>query len=253
MPAMTKFARIAPAGLDMYSGASFGREYEGTLFSAQFNPHRIQRHIVERIGATFRTTDEDFLTSDDPDFHPTDVTEDADGSLLVVETGAWYLHSCPVSRIAKPEIRGAIYRVRRKGAARPADAWGATLKLPSLKPAELARFLEDARPAVRDHAADLLVQAGDPSIAPLTRMRETGATSGARAAAVFALGRIGRGAPPEAARAAPRDADFEVRIAAARMVGLARDREAVQPLLEMVQKDEPAARRPAATALGPIR
>ncbi len=252
MPAMTKFARIAPSGLARYRGMSFGREYLGNLFSAQFNPHRVQRHIVARSGATFSTVDEDFLTSDDPDFHPTDVTEDADGSLLVVETGAWYLHSCPVSRIAKPEIKGAIYRVRRKGAPRSLDARGTALKLPSLQPAELARFLDDTQPAVRDRAADLLVQAGDASIASLTRVRETSASPGARAAAVFALGRIGQAAAPAAVRAALRDADFEVRIAAARMVGLARDHEAVPRLMEMVQKNEPAARRQAATALGQI-
>ena len=55
----------------------------------------------------------DFLTSRDPDFHPTDVIEDADGSLLVLDTGAWFIHGCPISRVAKPEIKGAIYRIRR--------------------------------------------------------------------------------------------------------------------------------------------
>ena len=82
MPAMTKFARVAPAGLLLYRGAAFGREYENNLFSAHFNPHRVLRHIVERDGATFRTKDEDFFVSSDPDFHPTDVAEDADGSSI---------------------------------------------------------------------------------------------------------------------------------------------------------------------------
>src|SRR5262249_28566367 len=167
MPAMTKFARIAPSGLLLYRGANFGPEYRGNLFSAHFNPHRVQRHIMRRDGATFRTADEDFLTSSDPDFHPTDVAEDADGSLLVVETGAWYLHSCPVSRIAKPEFKGAIYRIRRKGAKRVDDPWGLRLAFEKKAPAELTRFLGDPRPAVRDKALDLLVQAGEPAIEPL--------------------------------------------------------------------------------------
>src|SRR5437879_11882105 len=51
MPVMTKFARIAPAGLARYRGTAFGAEYKGNLFSAQFNPHRVQRHIVYREGA----------------------------------------------------------------------------------------------------------------------------------------------------------------------------------------------------------
>ena len=252
MPALTKFARIAPAGLARYRGTTFGREFEGNLFSAQFNPHRVQRHIVERSGATFRSVDEDFLTSDDPDFHPTDVTEDVDGSLLVVETGAWYLHSCPVSRIAKPEIKGAIYRVRRKGERRRPDAWASVLKLQSLQPPELANFLADPNPAMRDQATEVLVQAGDASIPALVRVRETSPAPAARTAAVFALARIGHGAAPAAVRAALHDASFEVRIAAARMVGIARDRDSVPRLMEIVQNDEPAPRRQAATALGQI-
>ncbi|MBI3472668.1 MAG: hypothetical protein HY013_15035, partial [Candidatus Solibacter usitatus] len=71
MPVMTRFARIAPSGLVRHDGFGWGPEYTGNLFSAQFNPHRIQRHIVHREGATFRTEDEDFLVSSDPEFHPT--------------------------------------------------------------------------------------------------------------------------------------------------------------------------------------
>ncbi len=251
MPALTKFARIAPSGLAIYRGSSFGREYQGNLFSAQFNPHRVQRHIIERDGATFRSKDEDFLASDDPDFHPTDVLEDADGSLLIIETGAWYLHSCPVSRIAKPEIKGAIFRVRKKGA-RIQDPWGLKLALEKRTPAELVRFLSDPRPAVQDKALDLLVQAGEASIGPLVHARETERTPEVRAAAVFGLARIGKGQAPEAVRTALSDPHFLVRVAAARTVGMAKDREAVGRLMEMVQRDEPAARRQAASALGQI-
>jgi putative heme-binding domain-containing protein len=53
-------------------------------------------------------------------------------------------------------------------------------------------------------------------------------------------------------RAALSDSDFLVRVSAARMVGLARDRQAVNRLMEMVRNDEPAVRRQAATALGQI-
>ena len=57
--------------------------------------------------------------SDSRDFHPTDVIEDADGSLLVIDTGPWYKLCCPTSQLAKPEVLGAIYRIRRKGAPHP--------------------------------------------------------------------------------------------------------------------------------------
>ena len=113
MPVMTKFARIAPSGLIQYRGTAFGPGYRGNLFTAQFNPHRIQRHVLHREGATFRTEDSDFVTSTDPDFHPTDVIEDADGSLLFLDTGGWYVDACPLSKISKAERKGAVYRIRR--------------------------------------------------------------------------------------------------------------------------------------------
>lgn len=40
MPVMTKFARTAPSGLLRYRSATFGADYQGNLFSAQFNSHR---------------------------------------------------------------------------------------------------------------------------------------------------------------------------------------------------------------------
>src|SRR5579859_3427140 len=252
MPVMTKFARIAPAGLEIYRGSSFGPAFQGNFFSAQFNPHRIQRHILSREGATFRTEDSDFLTSVDPDFHPTDVIEDADGSLLVVDTGAWFIHGCPISRVAKPEIKGSIYRIRKIGAPVVHDPRGEALKLAEKTPAELAAHLSDTRPAVRDRAVELLVGAGESAVDALTRIREKSPSYEARAAAVWALYRIGTPQAEAGVRAALDDANFRVRVAAARAVGMARDRDAVDRLMRMVKQDQPAARREAATALGQI-
>ena len=38
--------------------------------------------------------------------------EDADGSLLVIDTGGWFRIGCPTSQIAKPDVLGGIYRIR---------------------------------------------------------------------------------------------------------------------------------------------
>jgi putative membrane-bound dehydrogenase-like protein len=252
MPVMTKFARIAPSGLMQYRGASFGGEYQGNLFSAQFNPHRVQRHVLFREGATFRTEDSDFVTSTDPDFHPTDILEDADGSLILLDTGGWYVDACPLSKIHKGEKRGAIYRIRKAGAPRVEDPRGERLKLDSLPPAELAKLLEDARPAVRDRSLELMVAAGEKAVPALINVREQAKFAEVRCAAVFALGRIGTAEATNAVRAALGDSDFQVRTAAARVVGLSKDREAVDQLSRIVKSDEPSARRQAATALGQI-
>jgi putative heme-binding domain-containing protein len=252
MPVMTKFARIAPAGLLRYVGDQFGDQYRGNLFSAQFNPHRVQRHVLHREGATFRTDDEDFLTSADPDFHPTDVMEDADGSLLVLDTGAWFINGCPISRVAKPEIRGGVYRISKIGAKQVPDARGEALKLEGKKPADLISYLEDSRPAVRDRVQELLVNAGDSAVQPLLDAGKTLHSDESRSAAVWALYRIGSTHAEDGVRAALDDPDFRVRIAAARAAGMAKDGKAVDRLRQIVLHDEPGARRQAATALGQI-
>ncbi len=252
MPPMTKFARIAPAGLARYRGTSFGLEFRGTLFSAQFNPHRVQRHVVTRQGATFTTEDSDFLWSNDPDFHPCDVLEDADGSLLIVDTGGWYVDQCPLSRISKPEFKGGIYRVRREDAPNVNDPRGELLKWKQLKPAGLAKLLEDPRPFVVDRAMELLVKLGEPSVGPLAEIRRKSFFADARCAAVWTLSRLISLKAQAAVREALQDPMTEVRIAAAQAVGLAGDDEALDALHAMLQHDQAPVRREAATALGRI-
>src|SRR5262249_51224400 len=124
---LTHFGAAAPAGLARYEGAAFGVDYRDNLFAAQFNMHKVSRHALTPGGATFGCRDEDLLVSDNLDFHPTDVVEDADGSLVVIDTGGWYKLCCPSSQLWKPEIPGGIYRVRRTGAPAVPDARGEKL------------------------------------------------------------------------------------------------------------------------------
>jgi putative membrane-bound dehydrogenase-like protein len=112
------YGHVAVAGMTRYRGDSLVDRApdadQELFFVTHFNTHRVVRTVVERAGATFRVADTaDFMVSEDPDCHPTDVIECADGSLLVIDTGGWFRIGCPTSQIAKPEIAGAIYRIRR--------------------------------------------------------------------------------------------------------------------------------------------
>ncbi|HEY1064953.1 MAG TPA: hypothetical protein VGE52_02540, partial [Pirellulales bacterium] len=89
-------------------------------FVTEFNSHKVVRLTTRRHGATFEADVQDFLHSTHDDFHPTDVLEDADGSLLAIDTGGWFLNGCPTSQVAKPEALGGIYRLRRRDA-KPLD------------------------------------------------------------------------------------------------------------------------------------
>lgn len=252
MPVLTKFSRIAPSGLERYRGEAFGPEYKDNLFSAQFNPHRVQRHIVAREGATFTCQDEDFLVSSDPDFHPTDVIEDADGSLLVCDTGAWYVDACPISRVAKPEIRGGIYRIRRDGAPTVEDAWGDGIDWETVAPEGLAALLGDARPRVRDRAVEEVVRRGADAVPALEGILTASDAPRARENAVWALGRIVAPGSHPALILALGDDTPAVKMAAARMLGLAKDRGAAEALEGLLKDPDAGVRRQAATALGQI-
>jgi putative membrane-bound dehydrogenase-like protein len=252
MPVMTRMGRVSPAGLIRYESGAFGQEYRGNLFSAQFNPHRVQRHRLTREGATFRTEDEDLLTSLDPEVHFTDLVEDVDGSLLVVDTGAWFIKGCPVSRVSRPEFKGAIYRVRKLNAHKVDDPRGRRLNLDQQNPPNLVNHLEDERVFVRKRALDLLVEAGTAGVAPLSQILGASKSPEVRCAAVFGLYRIGSPEALETCRRALQDPDLTVRIAAARVLGMVRDRKSVEMLMTLAQKDEAPVRRQAATALGQI-
>jgi putative heme-binding domain-containing protein len=222
------------------------------LFSAQFNPHRVQRHIMTRHGATFTTEDSDFLVSSDPNFHPCDVLEDADGSLLVVDTGGWYVDQCPLSRISRPEFKGGIYRVRRTDAPKVNDPRGKSLNWKQMNPATLAKLLEDPRPGVVDRAVSILATMDDAAVGPVAELRRKSASADAKCAAVWTLFRADTAKGQAAVRAALEDSALEVRIAAAQAVGLAGDRDALDALHKLLARDQAPVRREAATALGRI-
>ena len=252
LPVVTKYSRVAPVGITRYRNTSLGEDYQDNLFSAQFNTHRVLRHKLTRDGASFRTEDEVFFSSANEDFHPTDVLEDGDGSLLVVETGGWFIKGCPLSQVSKPELQGSIYRVRKTGAAKVEDPFGNTIDWKSLDIIMVAKYLEDPRPFVADKAVNNLVDRGQESISALTNMLGTSANVYARARSVFALYRINSNESIAAARRGLSDKDLHVRVATARVLGLAKDRGAIEHLKQMIQDDDPAGRRQAATTLGQI-
>ena len=252
MPVMTKLARVSPAGLMRYRGSVFGDDFDGNLFSAQFNTGRIMRHKVSPVGATFRTEDEPFLTSENLDTHPTDVLQDADGSLLVVNTGGWFIAGCPLSVVAKPDIHGGIFRIRKRNASVIDDPWGKKLDMKGMTATELSALLPDSRPAVVDNSLQQLINLGVPSVEGLQKVLKESNDEALRAKVVFALYRIGNSHAMDAVVTALKDKSDIVRTAAARAVGLAKEVKAVGKLQDILQNNRGSLQRQAATALGQI-
>ena len=237
MPVMTHLGPAAPCGLARYESDAFGLNIKDNLFACQFNLRKVSRHVLVPDGSTFKTIDSDLVSSADHDFHPTDVIADADGSLLVVDTGGWYKLCCPTSQLEKPDILGAIYRIRKSGAAKVDDPRG--LKLDWARPSldDLRLRLGDPRTAIRRRAVEALARLG-PGAAPVFGKLATTTQPGWTKAEMEGVRLAARVECPEArahAIAMMSHREPNVRQTAIHVVALHRDRDAVPTLLGIVK------------------
>lgn len=249
MPIMTHLGAAAPCSLIRYDSDVFGTEYRDNLFVCCFNLHKITRHVLAVDGATFKSTDSDFLVSDNPDFHPTDVIEDADGSLIVIDTGAWYKLCCPTSQLSKPDVLGAIYRIRRSGAANVEDPRGLHIEWNKLDARQAAHLLDDPRTAIRKRALVLLSKQKD-GVSALTACLNEFSSPRSRANVVWGLTRITSLEARAAVRTALADPAEVVKHAAIQSIALWRDKLATRSLLDMLPGANPSLQRVIAEALG---
>ncbi len=251
MPPLVHMGPAAPCGLTRYESNVFGDDYRDNLFACQFNMYKVSRHVLERDGATFKSTDSDFVASSNLDFHPTDVMEDADGSLIICDTGGWYTLCCPTSQLTKPDILGGIYRVRRTGAAKVIDPRG--LKLDWSKPinSDLVARLGDKRPAVSSRAMQVLAKGGVPALQELISAIYS-PNEQLRRNVVWTLTRIDHPKARLAVRQAISDREHSVRLAALSSVSLWKDKESLSALYKCLEDPSLAIRRAAVEALGRI-
>lgn len=249
LPAVTELGHVAPAGLTLLRSAGFGADFAGNLMLAEFNTHRVMRVPLERAGASYRGTPEIFASSEDSGVHFTDVIEDADGSLLVINTGAWFRRGCPTSGVARPDVLGAIYRIRRTGAKPPGDPRGLAIAWPTISPKKAAELLGDPRPVVRERAVAVIAKNRVGSLTAL-RAAVTATDYLTRSNAVWALTRIGTPEAAAIARPALADADARVRQAACQCAFISSDQGAFVQLANLLGDESPAVCREAARALG---
>lgn len=112
MPVIHNFGHVAVSGSCFARLGALVPNNHLQFMVTHFNTQRVVRMELTPDGATYKAAENEFLRLHDADVHLTDVMEDKDGSLLVVNTGGWFRIGCPASLMAKPDISGAIYRVR---------------------------------------------------------------------------------------------------------------------------------------------
>jgi putative membrane-bound dehydrogenase-like protein len=266
MPVLLHMGPAAPCGLVRYESDDLGKSFQDNLFACYFNLHKVSRHVLIPQGATFTTKDEDFVTSPDLDFHPTDILEDADGSLLVVDTGGWYKLCCPTSQLHKPDVLGGIYRVRRTDRVkRPGDAagfdpWGHLLFqrqedfLTAMPFDDYVKLLGSTRLAWRRHVMEDLSRPGrEKYVLPTLReVSEAEKSPVLHRNIIWTLARMNDANARAQVQRFLWNPDETVRQAAIHAAALWRDRGATYRLIELLKDSPPHNRRAAAEALGRI-
>lgn len=130
-----------------------------TLIAAQFNLQRVSMHRLTREGASYRSKDTDLLVCDQLDFHPVDVLQDVDGSLIVVDTGGWYDLCCPSSGTEERVAPGGIYRLRHVSS-QSSYADSAAQVQASLREGRWRELLQHPQRRVREYGTERWLDAG---------------------------------------------------------------------------------------------
>ncbi|MEE2642164.1 MAG: PVC-type heme-binding CxxCH protein [Planctomycetota bacterium] len=245
MPELVNQDASAPSGLLRLESGGLGESYRDNLLCTSFNLHKVFRYRLSYRGSMLRTRNEDFVVCDDLDFHPTDVIEDADGSVLIVDTGGWYKLCCPTSQLQKPDLLGAIYRVRRTGTAKTADPRGLKIDWTRVNPVTL---LSDERHAVRKRAHWLAIDQRREG--ELQELVTGSADERVRQRAVWALSGIDSRRARDTVRQALNDSRPRVAQAAAHVVSAWKDQQAIDELGRLLRTGPPMNQRVAAEALG---
>lgn len=252
LPIMSRIGPVAPAGM-VLPRADAGRPgYALSLYYSEIETRRVIRMTLEREGSTYRGRPEVFASSTSPQIHFADVIEDADGSLLLVDTGTWTPRGMTTPEASQAGSAGAIHRVRRTGMKPTVDPRGATIDWNTADSAILVPLLGDNRFAVRDRAIAALAGRGAEAVPALTAALEL-PNGLMRSNAVWALTRIGTPGAQTAVRRALLDLDAGVRAVACQSVLITGDPAAATQLVAKLGDDALFVQREAAHALGRLR
>ena len=114
LPVIHNFGHVAVSGCCLNYNSYLNPWWYANMFVTHFNTQEVVRMELEREGSTYHATQHAFLKLDDPDVHFTDVLWEGKDRLLVLNTGGWFRIGCPSSLMAKPDVLGAIYCVKRR-------------------------------------------------------------------------------------------------------------------------------------------
>ena len=248
---LVEMGPAAPCG--MISLEHPDNEFVNRLACCQFNLKKVSLHALSPKGAGLEADSTNLIVSDYKDFHPTDVVEDADGSILVIDTGGWYKLCCPSSQMVKDESRGAIYRIRKEtGKAKPiVDPRGNGIDW-SAGDEGISLLTVDPRPVVAKKAVEVLVKRKAvkelASIAKNPRIPEA-----ARFRAIWGLGMIDDDRAGTSLRELAEQGDIPIQIAILKALITQGKKDSGDIYIRNMVSEHPTLARVAAEGIGRVR
>lgn len=268
LPDAHNFGHVAVSGMCRYRSGALNPTWADGWVVSHFNTGELTLTKLQENGSTFigkETTT--IFRALKPDTHLTDVLEDPNGDLLVIDTGGWFRIGCPTSQIAKPEIEGTIYRISKQDTSYAASIYP---DWDTLTSEQVSRFLAAPEDWLRERAVTELAVRGAPALPELENvLRGDGADVTARKSAIWTLARMKFSESTDLICGALTDPDPGVRQTACNAIAVTRTWQMVaanQPaeraievernktisggLAEIVRADDPFVARAAAIALG---
>lgn len=262
------FGHVAVSGMCRYRSGSLDPTWTDGWVVTHFNTGELTLTNLQPQGSTVVEKEtRTIFRALKPDTHLTDVLEDRNGDLLVIDTGGWFRNGCPTSQIAKPEVAGTIYRIAKKDVPYQAPTYPDWEKLTA---EQVSHFLNAPEDWLRERAITELAVRGAPAMPELERILTGGeADTTARINAVWTLARMKFSESTDLIYGALTDPDAAVRqtacnalavtrtwqIVAAnqpaeRAIELERNKTLSGALAGIVRGDESPVARAAAAALG---
>ncbi len=269
LPPVHNFGHVAVSGMARYRSGALNPDWSDGWLVTHFNTSDLTLTKLLPKGAGFESAEtQSIFRILKPDAHLTDVLEDRNGDLLVIDTGGWFRIGCPTSQIAKPEIAGDIYRLSKDGG----DPYVAPVypDWPRLTSEQVSEYLGATEDWLQERAITELAVRGEPAVPELRRILQSGsAPAAARKNAVWTLARMKFSETADLIYEALTDIDSGVRQAACNAISVTRIWQIVAAndpgereieiernqtisgaLAGIVRGDDPSVARAAAAALG---
>ncbi len=268
LPPISHLGDSNVSGLHRYRSGILNQNWTDQWFATHLNGASVTRTRLSRTGSTYDAIDtETIFRLLRAGSHLTDVTEDHNGDLLVIDTGDWFLASSESTDEQVSQNTGTIYRISNPESPYRAPSYPEWNQLTA---EEVANLLSAEEDWIQAKAITELAVRGAPSIPELRRLlMRTNTTAQARRNAVWTLARMKFSESADLIFEALKDQDPDVRQAACgaisvtrtwqnvaanqpaeRNVELERNRTISGALAEIVRADDAPVARTAAVALG---